>query len=119
MLIVENVYFNMYTLAPETRAIAHDMLVCNCIMMPGMMLAFVISKGILRGGGDTRFLLVADSICVWVISIPLGALAGLVWQFPPFWIYFILRVEFPLKGIMCLIRYLSGKWIREIKATEE
>ena len=77
--------------------------------------AYVISKGILRGGGDTRFLLLADSSCVWFLSLPLGALAAFVWHMSPAWVYFFLRVEFPLKGIICFIRYCTGKWIKEIR----
>ena len=44
-----------------------------------------LSKGILRGGGDTKFLMIADIIFQWVASIPLGALAGLVLGLPPAW----------------------------------
>ena len=86
-------------------------------MLPVQTIAYVISKGILRGGGDTRFLLLADSSCVWFISLPLGALAAFVWRLSPFWVYFFLRVEFPLKGIVCFIRYCTGKWVREIRAS--
>ena len=84
-----------------------------CYLSPG---EDNLVKRILRGGGDTRFLLLADSSCVWFISLPLGALAGFVWHLSPGWIYFLLNVEFPLKGIVCFIRYCSGKWIQEIKS---
>ena len=53
---------------------------------------------------------------MWFISLPLGALAGFVWHLSPFWVYLLLRLEFPLKGIVCFIRYCTGKWIQEIKA---
>ena len=89
-------------------------IVCNCIFVPFQTMAYVISKGILRGGGDSRFLLMADSSLVWLVSIPFGALAALVWHMPPFWIYFFLRIEYPAKGIVCFIRYCTGKWIKRI-----
>ena len=41
----------------------------------------ILTKGVLRGGGDTKFLMVADIIFLWAASLPLGILAGLVWQF--------------------------------------
>jgi len=91
----------------------------NCCFLPFQTNAFVTSKGILRGGGDTRFLLMADSSLVWLISIPFGALTGLVLGWNPVWVYAILRVEFPLKGIVCAIRYFSWKWIKVIKSTTE
>ena len=116
LLALTGPYMRFYTIQPETEAIARQMLNITYFMLPVQMVAFVISKGILRGGGDTRFLLLADSSCVWFISLPLGALAGFVWHLSPGWIYFFLAVEFPLKGIVCFIRYCSGKWIQEIKS---
>lgn len=117
LLFLEGPYTGLYSIQPGTAAIVHDIMLCNYFMLPIMTIAYVISKGILRGGGDTRFLLLADSSCVWFISLPLGALAGFVWHLPPFWVYFFLRIEFPLKGIVCFIRYCTGKWIKQIQAS--
>ena len=117
LLLLMEPYMSLYTIQPETAEIARTMLRITFYMLPLQMVAFVISKGILRGGGDTRFLLLADSSCVWFISLPLGALAGFVWGLSPGWIYFLLNVEFPLKGIVCFIRYCTGKWIKEIRAS--
>ncbi len=118
LLLLERPYVGLYSIGTATRAMTHSMFVLNCWMMPFMTMAFMTSKGILRGGGDTRFLLLADSSCVWFISLPLGALAGLVWGMSPAWVYFFLRVEYPLKGLVCLVRYFSGRWIRVIRAGE-
>ena len=117
LFLLERPYTGLYTIQPETAAIVHGIMVCNYFMMPIMTISFLISKGILRGGGDTRFLLLADSSCVWFISLPLGALAGFVWHLPPVWVYFFLRIEFPLKGVVCFIRYCTGRWIKEIRAS--
>lgn len=116
LLLIEQGYVGLYAIAESTRAMAHSMFLIQCWMMPIITMAYITSKGILRGGGDTRFLLVADSSCVWFISLPLGALAGLVWGMSAGWVFFLLRVEFPLKGLVCLARYLSGKWIQIIRA---
>lgn len=118
LLLLEKPYIGMYNINETTQKIVHDMLMCNCFMLPIQTIAYVTSKGILRGGGDTRFLLLADSSCVWFISLPLGALAGLVWHLSPLWIYFFLRVEYPLKGLVCLVRFLSGKWVKVITTKE-
>ncbi len=116
LALLEAPYVGLYNIADETRAITHSMMVCNYMMLPLQTLAYVVSKGVLRGGGDTRFLLVADSSLVWFVSLPLGALASLVWHLSPFWIYFLLRLEYPAKGVVCFIRFLTGKWIKVISA---
>lgn len=115
LIVLEEPYIGMYNISDATLAITHSMMLCNCLMMPIQTVAYVTSKGILRGGGDTRFLLLADSSMVWLVSLPLGALAGFVWHLSPFWIYFLLRVEFPLKGLICFWRYCTGKWIKVIR----
>lgn len=118
LLVLEKPYVGLYNITEVTISITHGMVLCNCFMMPFQTIAYVTSKGILRGGGDTRFLLLADSSLVWLVSLPLGALAGFVWHLDPVWIYLLLRVEYPLKGIVCFIRFCTGKWIQVIRSTE-
>ena len=116
MWLLSDPYLSAYNIAEETLRMAKWMLVYNYITLPLQANAYATSKGVLRGGGDTRFLLVADSILVWVFSIPVGAILGLIFRISPIWVYVIIRVQFPLKGIVCFVRYCTGKWIQEIKA---
>ena len=74
----------------------------------------IMTKGVLRGGGDTKMLMVADNIFLWAISIPLGILAGFVFKLPPFWIYVCLKSDQIIKTFWCIIRLQSGKWIKRI-----
>lgn len=117
--ILQNPYLRLYSVSEETVSMAKSFFLFIIIMSPMQTLAFVTSKGILRGGGDTRFLMVFDSILVWFLSLPLGALAGLVWHLTPFWIFFFLKLEFGAKGIICTYRFFTKKWIRVIKAENE
>ena len=62
----------------------------------------ILTKGVLRGGGDTKFLMLADILFLWVASIPLGAIAGLVLHLPAFWIYVCLKLDQIIKPIWCI-----------------
>ena len=79
----------------------------------------IMTKGVLRGGGDTKMLMLADNIFLWAASIPLGIIAGLVLHLPAFWIYFFLKIDQVLKMFWCVIRLRSGKWIKKIKTEKE
>lgn len=114
--LLQGTYLSLYSVSPETVEMAKDFFLFLTIMSPIQTVAYVTSKGILRGGGDTRFIMVFDSILVWLFSLPLGALAGLVWHLPPFWIYFFLKLEFGAKGLICTARFFTKKWIRVIRA---
>jgi Na+-driven multidrug efflux pump len=59
---------------------------------------------------------VADIIFLWVASVPLGALAGLVWHLPAFWIYALLKIDQIIKAVWCIYRLKSRKWIKRIAA---
>ncbi len=109
----------IYDLSAETSAIARSLMWSISIIIVFQATNSIMTKGVLRGGGDTKMLMVADNIFLWVASIPLGALAGLVLHLPPFWIYFALKIDQVLKAVWCIIRLRSGKWIKKIRSENE
>ena len=72
----------------------------------------VLTKGVLRGGGDTKFLMFADVAFLWLASIPLGALCGLVLDVNPFIIYIAMKIDWAIKTFICIYRLKTKKWIR-------
>ena len=72
-----------------------------------------INAGIIRGGGDTRFILVIDIICTCTF-IPLAFLGGLVWNWPPIAVIICVNIDQALKCIPACIRVNSYKWVRKL-----
>jgi len=105
---------NFYNITSETREIARQLMYSVAFIVIFQSIQSVMTKGVLRGGGDTKFLMVADVLFLWVASIPLGYLAGLVWKLPPFAVYFCLRIDFIIKSFWCVHRLNSRKWIRNV-----
>ena len=114
LMLVGELYLSLYAVSEATLETARSLMLVVKILMPMQMLSYVTSKGILRGGGDTKFLLFGDIILLWTISIPLGALAAFVWNMSPFWVFMFLQAEYALKGLLCGGRFLSKKWIKVI-----
>ena len=108
-----------YDLTPETQRIARSLMWSIGIIIVFQATNSIMTKGVLRGGGDTKMLMLADNIFLWVASVPLGAIAGLVLHLPAFWIYFFLKCDQVLKCIWCVIRLRSGKWIKKIRSEKE
>lgn len=79
----------------------------------------ILTKGVLRAGGDTRFLMAGDILFLWVASIPLGILAGFVFHWTPFWIYTMLKIDQIIKCVWCFFRLRSRKWMKKIRTAEE
>lgn len=108
-----------YDLEPTTRAIARQLMLSIAIIIVFQAANSIMTKGVLRGGGDTKMLMLADNIFLWVASIPLGIIAAFVFKMPAFWIYFFLKIDQVLKAIWCVIRLKSGKWIKKIRSENE
>ncbi len=105
---------SVYQVTEETAAVARQMMRVMALIVIFQSMDSVLTKGVLRGGGDTRFLLLADVLFLWIASVPLGFLAGLVWRLPAFWVYFFLKIDRFICCGWCLWRLKSGKWIRKI-----
>lgn len=119
IMVIKNGVIGFYNISPETKNIAGEMMNAIGLVVIFQAMNSVLTKGVLRGGGDTNFLMVADILFLWCASIPLGAAAGLVLHLPAFWIYIFLKIDQFIKAIWCLFRLRSGKWIKVIKTAGE
>ncbi|MBP3618849.1 MAG: MATE family efflux transporter [Lachnospiraceae bacterium] len=106
---------NYYDISPEAKAIAWDLMNAIIIINIFQSMNSILTKGVLRAGGDTTFLMAGDILFLWVASIPLGYLAGLKWGLPSFWIYTCLKIDQIIKCVWCYFRLRSGKWLKKIK----
>lgn len=105
---------DFYNVSQATKNIAYQLMDGAAIIIIFQVPSIVLTKGILRGGGDTKFLLFADVIFLWILSIPLGMLAAFVFKVSPALIYICLKSDEIIKSIWCTIRMLGNKWIRDI-----
>ncbi|MBQ1319492.1 MAG: MATE family efflux transporter [Solobacterium sp.] len=115
LLLLGPLTIRMYNLTPETIVITHQLMKAYAVIIFFQAVQSVMTKGVLRGGGDTRFLMMADILFMWIVSIPLGAFVGLVLQGPPWAAVLCLRIDFAIKSFWCIRRLLSGKWIHIVE----
>lgn len=115
VLLVGTWSVGLYEIAESTRAITLSMMRASAIIVLFQTTQTTTTKGVLRGGGDTRFLMVADVIFQWCASIPLGYLAGIVLRLPPFWVLLALRIDYVIKAIWMSFRLQGTKWIHRVE----
>ena len=70
--------------------------------------------GILRAGGDTKFAMISESMCIWLIAVPLAFTASLVWHLPVHLALLVTRAEMIIRGAILAKRYLSKKWMNTV-----
>ena len=115
IMAISRPVISAYQVADTTANMAAQLMNAISLIVVFQATNSIMTKGVLRGGGDTRMLMLADNIFLWVLSIPLGLLAGFVLKLPPFWIYFFLKFDQVAKAVWCVLRLRSGKWIKKIK----
>lgn len=115
ILLIKPLVIGMYNVADETKLLADGLLSVIAVIMVFQTSGGVLTKGVLRGGGDTRFLMIADVAFLWLASIPLGAIAGLALGWEPVAVYFLLKIDLVIKAVWCIFRLYSRKWIHLVK----
>lgn len=119
ILISSPFLINRFEITDETRKIAFELMFAVAFMIVFQSLQSILTKGILRGGGDTRFLMVADILFLWLLSVPLGYFTGIRLHCSAFIVYVSLKSDWVLKSILCTIRLIRGKWMqREAESGE-
>lgn len=70
--------------------------------------------GCFRGGGDSRFGMILDTIYMWGVAVPAMAAAAYVFRLPPRWVYFVMTMDEWAKMPVVFAHYLKFGWMKNI-----
>jgi putative MATE family efflux protein len=104
----------VFNVEDSTKRLAGQLIDTLSFIIVFITLSQILTKGILRAGGDTKFLMIADILFLWVVSVPLGFITGLILKWPPNFVFLCLRIDEVIKCVWCLYRFFSWKWIRDV-----
>lgn len=119
MLLLRGPVIGLYNIPEATKILTNQIMAVFALTTFFRSMEFVGLIGILRGGGDNRFVLFCDVFFLWAVAIPLGAFAGLWLRLPAPLVCFILQCDILLKLLFSLPRIWGGKWVRDVTRTEE
>lgn len=114
ILILRPFIVNLYNVSDYTKYIAKQIMISTAILAIFKSSASNIMMGILRGGGDNKFVFITEMIFMWLVSIPLGFYGAFVLKLPVFIVFLIIKSDEILKSIAGLLRVRSGKWIVDV-----
>ncbi len=118
ILLLKEPIIAYYKVEEETRVIARSLMDAISFIVVFQAVNSILTKGVLRAGGDTRFLMAGDILFLWIASIPLGILAAFVFHWDSFWIYTMLKIDQIIKCVWCYQRLRSRKWMKKIYAAD-
>ena len=114
LFIIRIPMLGIYNISDETRALANAYMIVQSVVLVTMSYQMPVNGGIIRGGGDTKFIMIVDIISIWVIVLPLSYLAAFVWNLSPVVVIILLNSDQVFKCVPAFIRVNSYKWVRQL-----
>lgn len=102
------------SLSPQAHEYLRVMLYMCSYYMIGKSVNSTAVAGIFCAGGDTRFGLLCDTVVMWMIVVPVGAVAAFVLNLPVLVVYFLLNLDEMLKLPAVYRHYKKYQWVKDI-----
>ncbi|MBF6977990.1 MATE family efflux transporter [Aerococcaceae bacterium zg-BR22] len=102
-----------FNITAETKQLVEVILIINIFILPFKNVNYVNNVGILRVGGDTKFVLYLDSITVWIFSIPIAFLFFKMGYSLPI-IYLAANSHEIIRATVGLYRTFNKKWLKTL-----
>lgn len=99
---------------PQVYDLAVQMISLLAITLIGTSYHASCFVGINRGAGDSRFVMMVDMICGWLVVLPATLLAAFVFHAPLPIVFLCTRIDQCFKWLIAFIRLRGDKWIKNV-----
>lgn len=99
---------------PEVFSLAVQMISLLAVTLIGTSYHASCFVGINRGAGDSRFVMLVDMICGWLVVLPATLLAAFVFHAPLPIVFLCTRIDQCFKWLIAFIRLRGDKWIKNV-----
>lgn len=99
---------------PEVFELSTQMIALLAITLIGTSYHASCFVGINRGAGDSRFVMIVDMICGWLVVLPATLLAAFVFHAPLPIVFLCTRIDQCFKWLIAFIRLRGDKWIKNV-----
>lgn len=105
---------SIYNISEEAKNLADGFLLVLCVTCIGTSYQMPTNVGIIRGGGDSKFILILDIVSIWGIVLPLSFAAAFLWDFHPVAVIACLNADQIFKCLPAFIKANRYKWIKKL-----
>ena len=114
MFLLKDLILRFYSLTPQSMAMARQFMTVLSVTAVGTAYQMPSLCGIVRGGGETDFVLYNDLIFQWLIVLPAAALFAFVWKLAPVFAFAALKSDQILKCFVAVVKVNRFKWIKKL-----
>jgi putative MATE family efflux protein len=108
---LRDTFISFYNFQQETQVIARRFMTIMSMSVVFTSYHAPCFTGIIRAGGDTKFVFIVDAICSWVFVLPLAFLAAFVFNAAPWVVFLCIYSDQFYKWIIAFIKTNRFKWI--------
>ncbi|MGI6173710.1 MAG: MATE family efflux transporter [Christensenellales bacterium] len=114
LFLLRKPFVSLYDAEAQVALLAADMIGIGAVTMIGTTYHASCFVGINRGAGDSRFVMIVDLICGWLVVLPISYVAAFIWKVDAKWMFLFLRIDQCFKWIIAFIRLRGNKWIKNV-----
>lgn len=103
----------LYKITSVVATLVHSLIYTYVIISIAKNVNYINNVGILRAGGDTKYVMWLDTLGVWIWGLPLAAIS-VYFHFPLYMVYFCANSHEIIRAILGIKRTLTQKWVRNI-----
>lgn len=116
VILVMPLILNVYSLSPEATEMTKQILIyhgiCTMLIWP---LSFSLPNT-LRASNDVTFCMVLSIFSMWVFRIGFSYVLGAVLELGVFGVWVAMTIDWAVRSVCFLVRYLHGKWEKKPQA---
>lgn len=110
------VYVKIYQVDEAVKIMTRQLLFAYALVVPFKVLNMILGGGILRSGGQTKYVMFVDVIGTWCFGVPLGLLGAFVLKLPVAGVYFLLSLEEGIRFGISMVVFHRKKWMHRLEA---
>ena len=114
LFLLRTPIISMYKISEEAKILADGFLLVLCVTGIGTAYQMPTNTGIVRGGGDAKYVLRLDIISIWCIVLPLSAIAAFVLKWHPIAVIACLNADQVFKCIPAVIKCNRFNWMKKL-----
>jgi len=114
LFLVRKTVVSWYIISAEAEYLALGFIIILSVTVIGTSYEMAGLTGIVRGGGDTAFVLKNDFIFMWLFVIPAAVLAAFYFKASPLIVFMLLKSDQILKCIVAAVKINRYTWIKKL-----
>ena len=111
LILLAGVYTELYRVEYNVKELGKILLIVFALYAPIKVENMILSGGIIRSGGNTKIIMIIDTIGTWFIGIPLCLLAVYVFKWGIVGVYTLLTTEEIFRLVVSLVIFKKRKWM--------